>query len=85
MDVAERRRLVLERIAQLIRSRLQQPTLVVSEQTRADDVDGWDSLVHVDIILGVEKAFGVRLKAAEVVRVENVGSLIDIVLARGRL
>jgi acyl carrier protein len=57
--------------------------LVIDEKTRALDVSGWDSLTHVQIIVGVEKKFGLRLKASEVAQLEHVGSLIDFVIARG--
>ena len=79
------RPLVLRRIGSIIGAVVGQPELVVSDTTRAEQVRGWDSLAHVSIVLNVEKAYGMRLKAAEVARLENVGSLVDIVLARGKL
>ena len=48
----------------------------------ARDVDGWDSLRHVRLILTIEKAFGVTFGAAEVGRLQNVGDLVNLIQAR---
>ena len=85
MISADRRLDVLEKISDIIRTTLRQAGLAVTEATRADHVAGWDSLAHLDIILNVEKALKIRLKAGEVAKLENVGSLVDIALARGEL
>lgn len=49
--------------------------IVLSPQMTASDVDGWDSLKHVRLILSVEKGFGVRFSASEVSHMKNVGDL----------
>ena len=85
MTAHVQRPLVLQRIAAIIGEVVGQPGIAVSETTRAEHVRGWDSLAHVNIVLNVEKTFGMRLKAAEVARLDNVGSLVDIVLARGKI
>jgi acyl carrier protein len=48
----------------------------------ARDLDEWDSLKHITLVLAVEKAFRVRLKAAEVGALENVGQMIDLLQKR---
>ena len=73
---------VLLRIQNVLRQILVQPDLTVTPDTTAAQVDGWDSLAHVSIILGVEKAFAIRLKAAEIAQLNDVGSLIDLVQRR---
>ena len=74
---------VLDVIQLIVRRELNNPGVVVSESTTASDVEGWDSLTHVLIIVGVEKHFGIRLKSSEVAQLVNAGSLVDIVLDRG--
>lgn len=56
--------------------------LVVDRSTTAADVDGWDSLKHIDLIVAVEDRFGIRFKTAEVARLGDVGGLIDLVRAK---
>lgn len=48
----------------------------------AKDVDDWDSLKHITLVLAVEKTFGVTLNAAEVGNLANVGQMIDLLAAR---
>ena len=52
----------------------------VSPQLSAKDVDEWDSLLHVTLILLVEKEFGIRFATGEVEATENVGELVTLVL-----
>ena len=40
--------------------------IVLSDSTTADDVDGWDSMMHINLIIGMEKRFGVKFAAAEI-------------------
>ena len=53
--------------------------LVLSRQTTAADVPGWDSLRHVTLIFTLESRFVIRLSSAEVADVQTVGELVDIV------
>jgi len=53
--------------------------IALSEETMAHDVSGWDSLSNVQIVLGVENAFGIRLNVTDIAQMENAGSLIDLV------
>lgn len=48
----------------------------------AEDVDGWDSLNHVRLIIAVERAFSVRFSTREITRLKNVGDLANVVLGK---
>ena len=56
--------------------------LVVARETSARDVPGWDSLMHVTLILQVERRFGVRFSSGEVAMLRNAGELQDLINAR---
>jgi len=51
----------------------------LTESTIAAEVPGWDSLSHVNVMLAVEKHFGIRFKSVEVLRLTNVGELQRLV------
>jgi acyl carrier protein len=53
--------------------------VVITRDTIASDVDGWDSLAHIKLILAVERKFSVRFSAGEVVGIKNVGQLLDLI------
>jgi len=78
-DAGDSRAEILERINRVVVDILGSPDLALSEETTAGEVSGWDSLSHVQILLGVEDAFGIRLNATEIAQMENTGSLIDLV------
>jgi acyl carrier protein len=47
----------------------------IDDETTAAEVPGWDSLSHANVILAVEKAFGVRFSNVEVLKLNNIGDL----------
>jgi acyl carrier protein len=62
----------MERIQQVFRRTLDRPDLCLLPEHSARDVPGWDSLAHVNLVLALEKEFGVRLRAALLARLRNV-------------
>ena len=66
---------ILDRIAEVLRDVFDDADLSVSEETTAADVDGWDSVVNVEVMVALERAFGVRFRTAELVGFENLGVL----------
>jgi len=51
----------------------------IDDDTLAAEIPGWDSLSHGNVILAVEKAFGVRFSNVEVLKLENIGDLQRLV------
>ena len=51
----------------------------IQDDTAAHQVPGWDSLTHVNVILAIEKHFGVRFKSREVLSLKNLGDLQRLV------
>ena len=54
----------------------------VSEDLTAKEVDEWDSLSHVSLVLAIEQKFGVRFRVGEVESTKNVGELADLIVKR---
>jgi acyl carrier protein len=52
---------------------------IISESSTADDVDGWDSLAHINIILAIEKFYNVTFSTSDMLGMANVKELIDII------
>jgi acyl carrier protein len=47
----------------------------IQDATLANQVPGWDSLKHIDVICAIEKEFGVKFKSIEVLKCKNIGDL----------
>jgi len=56
--------------------------LALTPELTAEDVDEWDSLSHVRLILTIEKAFHVSFSASEVGRLRNVGELAQLIVSK---
>ena len=56
--------------------------LVVSPATSAKDIPDWDSVMHVSLIVAIEKSFRIRFTSSEVGRLKNVGDLLDLIEAK---
>ena len=76
-----------EILNQIFRQVLEDDTVTVTPKTTAQDVDGWDSMAHIFIVVELEKRFGVKFHAAEMEELKNVGELSALVqqkLAAGK-
>ncbi len=51
----------------------------LSRSTTARDVEGWDSLRNIQIVVGAEQAFGVSFTASEIDMLPNLGALVDLI------
>ena len=76
IDHMERKE-ILARVEDIFREELEQSDLVLTDETTAEDVEGWDSLSHVQLVAAMEEAFGIEFKSREILSWENVGDLID--------
>lgn len=67
------------RMQEVFRDVLDDDSLVLQPSLTATDVENWDSISHIDLIVGVEREFGVRFTTAEVAALNNVGDLESLV------
>ncbi|MGP1612350.1 MAG: acyl carrier protein [Catonella sp.] len=56
--------------------------ITVNDATTADDIEDWDSLEHINLIVAVENEFGIKFNIGEVNKMKNVGEMVDIILSR---
>jgi len=54
----------------------------VTPELSADDVEEWDSLIHISLVLAIENEFGIRFRMGEVEATRNVGDLADLIARR---
>ena len=54
----------------------------LTDETTASDVDGWDSLTQIQLIVAIEKAFDVKFTSEEIVSWKNVGEMIDCFMTK---
>jgi acyl carrier protein len=75
MDTTE----AMSRLNVLFQHVLGDDTLSLARSTTARDVEGWDSLMHINLIVAIEKEFKVRFTTQEISKLQNVGELVDLI------
>lgn len=70
---------ILKKINDIFHDVFEDDSIVVVEETTADNVEDWDSLMHITLISEVESAFGFKFQMKDVVGMKNVGEMIDII------
>ena len=73
---------ILDRINGIVAEVLGTDELSLNLSTTAADVEGWDSLTHVQIMVAVERAFGIRFRTGEMAALANVGELVHRIASR---
>nr|WP_315101033.1 phosphopantetheine-binding protein [uncultured Catonella sp.] len=56
--------------------------ITVTDSTTSADIEDWDSLEHINLIVAVEKEFNVKFNIGEVNKMKDVGEMVDIILQR---
>lgn len=50
----------------------------ISRETTAKDISDWDSLMHVTLLIRIERTYGIKFRSSEVAAIKNVGELVDL-------
>ena len=70
---------ILAKVTSVFRDVFQDDSIVVRKDMTADDVQNWDSLTHIDMIMLIEEEFGIRVPTRAITTMKNVGDLVGII------
>lgn len=73
---------ILERLQEIMADVFDEDDLVVTRDTTAEDVEEWDSLSHIRLMVAIEREFHVKFTNAEIESLESVGDLVDKLKAK---
>jgi acyl carrier protein len=75
--------LIRNEVQQVFRDVFGDPQLVLRDDMTANDVEGWDSLQHLNLVIAMEKRLGIKFATAEISRLkedgQNIGTLLEMV------
>jgi len=57
-------------------------TLIIVDETNSEDIEDWDSLEHINLVVAMEKRFNMKFNIREVGKLKNVGEMADLILSR---
>ncbi len=69
---------ILAELTPIFREVFDDDTIVITRQTTANDIDAWDSLSHMNMVMAIEVRFGIRFALGELPSLRNVGDLVDL-------
>ena len=70
---------IWETITRVFGETLEDDTIELAEDTTAKDVEDWDSVTHIQLMVAIEKEFHIRISTGEVASLANVGELVRLV------
>lgn len=71
--------MIKEKLQTIFQSVFGRSDVNITDDLTAHDIDEWDSITHIQMIVAVEKAFAIKFKNAEIARLQNVGDLICLI------
>lgn len=75
---------ILLKLQDIFREILDNKEIVLSNETHSDDVEEWDSLAHIQLIVAIEKEFKVKFTAKEMIGWQNVGEMVECIKNKNR-
>jgi acyl carrier protein len=70
---------IYDTLNKVFRQVLEDDSIVLTPSTTADDVDGWDSMNHIFIVVELARIFNIKFHAAEMEELKNIGELVVII------
>jgi len=70
---------IIKEIQPIFRDVLDLPDLQLTRQSNASNVEGWDSLAHVNLVMGIEKRYKIKIALGELQDLKNVGEMADLI------
>lgn len=75
---------IFARLNKVFQEVFDDPSIRLTSQTTADDIEDWDSLEHITLISAVEREFHMKFKMKEISSMKNVGEMAGIIQERAR-
>ena len=69
----------LEEVQDIFRDVFDQPDLIVTRESSAYTIDGWDSLAHINLVTAIEKRYKIRFALGELQDLNNTGDMLDLI------
>ena len=73
---------ILQQVEAIFKDVLDEHDITLTKTTTVNDVDGWDSLIHIQLIVAIEKHFKIKFSSKEILSWKNVGEMTDAIYSK---
>lgn len=73
------REAIFEEVTQIFRDVFDDDELIIKDETNSEDIEDWDSLEHINLVVAMEKRFNLKFNLKEVGALANVGEMVDLI------
>ena len=73
---------IMEIVRRIFREVFDDDTLEVNDSTNSSDIEDWDSLEHISLIISMENEFNLKFDLKEVNKLANVGEMVDLIASK---
>lgn len=73
---------ILMTCSEILKTVFSDAQLSINEKTSAADIDGWDSLAQITLLMSMEQTFEIQFSLDEVEDLQNVGEIVELILAK---
>lgn len=73
---------IYQRLNKVFQDVFDDETITIKAETTANDIEDWDSLEHINLMVAIEKEFGFKFNMNEVTSMKNVGEMVSIIQER---
>jgi len=74
--------ITMEELNTIFRNVFGDKSLVINRESTADDVDDWDSLTHMNLVMTIERQLKISFALGELETLQNVGQMFDLINAK---
>ena len=72
----------MAKVTEIFRDVFDDDTLVIEDSTNSSDIEDWDSLEHIALVVSMEKEFNLKFDLKEVNKLANVGEMVDLIISK---
>jgi acyl carrier protein len=76
-------------LQEIFRDVFDDPAIILRDDMKSADIAGWDSVMHIDLLIAVERAMGIKFATAEMSRLkepdQNIGSFVRLIDSKRKM
>lgn len=76
------RKEIFDKLTEIFRDVMDNDDIVVSDSTCADDIEEWDSLSQIQLVVAIERELGIKFNSKEITTWKNVGEMVDSIISK---